>query len=146
MARKRSGTIEESHARLIALEHQFRNQPVQLNRIRMLRMLKDEPSLTLLEVSERLGCSERSVNRWLHEYHRAGLAALVRGLDGDDSRMRINQSELEELRSKLKSGSVGTLNEIQCWLKDRFGVEYSLKAISNILQHRLKARRVWVIP
>ncbi|MBS1913370.1 MAG: helix-turn-helix domain-containing protein [Bacteroidetes bacterium] len=146
MPRKRNGRIEESLRTLAALERQYTGQQQQTNRLKMLRILKEAPSLPLSEVSAMIGCSERSVHRWLKEYTQHGLDALIHDENADPGRMRINRSELEELRCKLKSEHVGTLNEIQRWLRDRFGVEYSLKAISNLLQHRLKARRVWMIP
>ncbi len=143
MPRKRNGRISESARTLTTLERRHAANPQQALRIRMLRMLRENESLTLSQVSQLLGCSERTVNRWMKEYNSHGLDAL---LGSDDGRTRIKNDELEALRSLLKAGDVGTLNEIQCWLRDRFGVEYSLKAISNLLQHRLKARRVWVIP
>lgn len=146
MARTRNGHIDESLRTLTALERRSGGSPQQANRVKMLRLLKEHPTWTLAEVSERIGCSERSVHRWLKEYHEHGIAALANAADGDDGRTRINRRALEELRSKLKTGNVGTLNEIQQWLHDRFGVQYSIKAISNLLQHRLKARRVWVVP
>jgi predicted transcriptional regulator len=146
MSRKRNEEIKESVASIEALERKSRGNVQLMNRLKMLRLIKEDPSRTLSEVGSLIGCSERTVHRWLKEYQQMGIEAMLHEGAQEDCRMRINQQELEELRCKLKSEKVGTLNEVQRWLKDRFGVEYSLKAVSNLLQHRLKARRVWMIP
>jgi hypothetical protein len=145
MPRKRSDRIEESIEIILALEKRYRGR-AQETRLKMLRLLKEDPARTLNDVGSMIGCSERSVHRWLKEYQMVGLNKMLEQCGAEEQRLRIGPQELEELRSKLRSGGIGTLNEIQGWLKDEFGVEYSLKAISNLLQHRLKARRVWVIP
>jgi hypothetical protein len=146
MPRKRNEVIKESLRTIEALERKSSSNVHLGNKLKMLRLIKEDPTRTLAEVGIILGCSERTVHRWLKEYQQIGLDAMVEESMPDDNRMRINQQELEELRCKLKSEKVGTLNEVQRWLKDRFGVDYSLKAVSNLLQHRLKARRVWMIP
>lgn len=146
MPRKRNEEIKESLRSIEALERRNRGNVHLENKLKMLRLLKQNPSRTLAEVGTVIGCSERTIHRWLKEYQQMGLTAMLEEHLPDEGRMRINQQELEELRCKLKSENVGTLNEVQRWLKDRFGVDYSLKAVSNLLQHRLKARRVWMIP
>ncbi len=144
MPRKRQDQIIEPLETILALEKKYQGTH-QESRIRMLRLLKEQPSRSLSDVGSRLGCSERSVHRWLKVYHTEGIDALLH-TSGDEPRARVNQEVLEELRHQLKAGNMASLNEIQGWLKASYGVEYSLKGVANLLQHRLKARRVWIVP
>jgi len=144
MPRRRREHIDEPLETIEALEAEYHGK-AQAAKLRMLRLLKEEPSMPLSDVGAEVGCSERSVHRWLKLYHNQGITALLESA-ADDTRVRVNQEVLEELRHQLKAGNMGSLNEIQGWLKESFGVEYSLKGVANLLQNRLKARRVWIVP
>lgn len=144
MPRRRREQINEPLEKIRALEVKYQGT-VQEARIRMLRLLKEEPSRPLSNVGDEVGCSERSVHRWLRVYHEEGLDVLLES-GTEDTRARVNHEVLEQLRNQLRAGNMGSLNEIQGWLRESFGVEYSLKGVANLLQNRLKARRVWIVP
>lgn len=144
MPRKRLDQITEPLETLLSLEETYLGK-AQETRIRMLRLLKEYPSMPLSEVGSLVGCSERSVHRWLKMYYQEGIDALLQ-ITGEEPRARVNKEVLEELRQQLRSGNMASLNEVQGWLKSSYGVEYSLKGVANLLQNRLKARRVWMVP
>ena len=144
MPRRRQEQINEPLETIRALEVKYQGT-AQGIKIRMLRLLKEEPSRSLSNVGAEVGCSERSIHRWLKIYYKEGIDALLES-STDEQRARVNQEVLEELRHQLKAGNMGSLNEIRGWLRESFGVEYSLKGVANLLQNRLKARRVWMVP
>jgi len=145
MSRQRTAQIQESLEFLESLEKHYRDEP-QEARIKMLRILKENPARTLEYAAKTAGCSERSVYRWWGTYQTKGLQGLLAPRrDASANTPRIGRNEAEELREMLQSGKLSTLNEVQAWLDKRFGLKYSVKGVANLLQRRLKARRVWIV-
>ncbi len=145
MARQRSTHIQESLEFLLNLERHYRGES-QEPRIKMLRSLKEDPTRTLEEAAALAGASGRSANRWWQQYQKSGVDGLLaRRSSAAASNGTIGRNELEELRAKLHSGELITLNDVQTWLRERFGLAYSLKGVANLLQRKLKARRMWIV-
>lgn len=145
MARQRTAHIQESLEFLLNLEAHYRGEP-QEPRIKVLRFLKEDPSRTLEGAARLALCSERSANRWWAQYQARGLEAVLAGRRNTSARaLAIGRDELEELRTKLQNGELETLNDVQAWLRTRFNIDYSLKGVANLLQRKLKARRVWIV-
>lgn len=147
MSRQRSVQIQESLEHLQKLEQHYRGEAEEA-RVKVLRLLKEDPRRTIEQAAGLAGCSERSVYRWWNLYQDQGLNAVIGGKRKSSSANtnRIGRDELEELRKKMSTGELSTLNEVQEWLEKRFGVQYSLKGVANLLQQRLKAKRVWIVP
>lgn len=144
MARQRSTHIQESLEFLLNLERHYRGES-QEPRIKMLRSLKEDPTRTLEEAAALAGASGRSANRWWQQYQKSGVDGLLARRSSAASNGTIGRNELEELRAKLQSGELITLNDVQAWLRERFGLAYSLKGVANLLQRKLKARRMWIV-
>ncbi len=147
MSRQRSVQIQESLEHLQKLEQHYRGEAEEA-RVKVLRLLKEDPRRTIEQAAGLAGCSERSVYRWWNLYQDQGLNAMLGGKRKSSltNTPRIGRDELEELRKKMSTGELSTLNEVQEWLEQRFGMQYSLKGVANLLQQRLKAKRVWIVP
>lgn len=145
MSRQRTAQIQESLEFLESLEKHYRDEP-QEARIKMLRLLKEDPARTLEQAAKMTGCSERSVYRWWSTYQAKGLQGLLAPRRNTTAATpRIGRNEAEELREMLQTGKLSTLHDVQAWLDKRFGLKYSVKGVANLLQRRLKARRVWIV-
>jgi DNA-binding CsgD family transcriptional regulator len=145
MARQRRTQIQESLDFLQSLEQHYKGEPVEA-RIRVLRILKEDPSRTLELAARLAGCSERSVYRWWSHYQARGIEGILSNRrSSTPAQNRIGRNEVDELKQMLQTGELATLHDVQSWLETRFGVRYSLKGVANLLQRRLKARRVWIV-
>ena len=111
-------------------------------RIQFLMLLKEERG-TIEELGEILGKSPRTLYRWLEAYREGGFPAMM----GEEPQQttRISTNELNALRDELVSGEMESLQDIQQWLKEQFGLEYSIRGVSDLVNRRLGARRVWRI-
>src|SRR5688500_12725410 len=75
MARSKSA-VGETLEILRNLEDSYKGAPQEL-RVRMLRLLRENPMYTLTEVSRLINCSERSVQRWWETYNKLGIEAVL---------------------------------------------------------------------
>lgn len=85
MARTRKGVIHEPLYDIQVLERTYANHAFNA-RVRMLRCLKESPSLSFQEIALRVGASDRQVRRWWEVYRDRGIAGLLpdtRPLDGE---------------------------------------------------------------
>ncbi|MBS1913373.1 MAG: winged helix-turn-helix domain-containing protein [Bacteroidetes bacterium] len=145
MARQRTAHIHESLEFLLNLEQHYRGES-QEPRIKVLRLLKENPTRTLEQAASLAGSSERSANRWWAAYQSDGIEGLLSNRTRAGSRAStLGRHEIDELRNKLHTGELTTLNDVQTWLEQRFGLRYSLKGVANLLQRKLKARRMWLV-
>lgn len=146
MSRKRSIHIHESLEHLRTLEENYRGQP-QEARIRVLRLLKESPERSLDQIASIAGCDVRTVSRWSKLYMESGLQSMSNRAQGSAQHTnRLGGEGIEELRMQLQKGVFSTLGEVQAWIEARFGLHYSLPGILYLLQSRLKARQVWMVP
>src|SRR5690349_7306531 len=114
MPRKRTGEIRESIERLRELEEHHRGKP-EVARIRMLRILHENPSCAIDEVAATVGYSKQTVKRWLKMYREGGIEALMQF----DSRRRHEDfnEELSLLRFKLTAGEFTDLKSVADWIE-----------------------------
>lgn len=138
--------IQESLDYLRRLERHYHGAP-EGARVKVLRLLKEDSTRTLGHAASLAGCSERSIYRWWNLYQERGIDAILGSKQANDAKNgKIGRDEILELEAQLRSGALSTLNEVQEWLEKRFGLQYSLKGVANLLQRRLKAKRVWIVP
>lgn len=145
MARPRTGSVTEGQHMLEWHIRQHQGTPVE-HRLHGLKYIKEHPNVSFEEISRVSGYSARSLRRWLGLYRDGGIDAVI----GDPekrpgARSKLESEELEDLRNRLRRGEFGDLGEIQAFLKEEYGVEYSLKGISNLVRNRLEIERGWVI-
>ncbi|WP_457642096.1 winged helix-turn-helix domain-containing protein [Persephonella sp.] len=108
-------------------------------RVQMLILLKENPKMTLKEVSNLLPVSYSTLQRWCGYYKEGGLEKLlqwnVEGYKG-----KLSEEQLEELKEEIKTGRFSTQKEIIQWIYERFGVKYSQQGMSDLLR-KLKVKK-----
>jgi transposase len=138
--RHREGTILESLATLQRLERRYRHKPQEL-RLKALRLLQEDPSLTLQEVAALLGRSYRTLQRWWSTYRRQGLTKLLQVSQGGGQKpVKIGEAGLKQLQQRLQTDGFADLKEIQRFLKERFGKSYSISGVWYLVRVKLKAK------
>ncbi len=112
MARKRTGEIVESVEELERLEKEHRGKPAAA-RIRVFRLLKEDPALTIEDAAIAVGYSKQAVKRWLKMYRAGGLhmALLPKGRGSQNG----GERELDMLRRRLDSGAFSSIIEVIDW-------------------------------
>ncbi len=139
MARPK-GSVDEALQVLLESEEAHNGTP-QHSRVRMLRILKERPNLTFSQLSDELGCSERSLQRWWGVYRKGGLQALVSTADRNTPgrKRRIDNATLQSLQQQLESEGLGALTGIQTWLASEHGITYSRSGVWNLLRSTVGA-------
>ena len=138
--RHREGTITEGLATLQRLEQQYRQQPQEL-RLKALRLLKEDPERTLQQVAALLGRSYRTLQRWWSIYHHQGLKRLLQlGKTGGKRPPKLSAQGFRQLQAKLQKDGFADLKEVQHFLRERAGVDYSLPGVRYLLRVRLQAK------
>lgn len=131
--------IREASAELLRLEHSHRGGPLEA-RLKMLRLLQSGAYRSRAQVALVLGYTPRQLQRWWDVYRKGGLAALqVRGTPGG-SRERITPEAWAALEEQMSAGRVAQLSDAQRFLKEQFGMLYSIGGLSDLMR-RHKAKR-----
>lgn len=142
MPRKRTETVNESLATLAELRERYRGKP-QEDRLAVLYLLKEDPSRTLEEVSGTVGCSERTVRRWWSSYKTGGIDELLDIQSGGGGKpARIGEEEVAALAEKLRAEGITDVREVQRWLKEELGLDYSLSGVRYLMRTKLKIDEV----
>ncbi|HVZ38394.1 MAG TPA: helix-turn-helix domain-containing protein [Candidatus Kapabacteria bacterium] len=138
MARTK-GSVQESLGMLLELEAQHQGTSTEV-KLRMLRLLKEQPGQTLASVAAKVGRSERCAQRWWSIYKEAGLNGFIaEGSSPRGKSRRIGEEVLAELQEKLNSDGFSRLSEIQAWLQEKHRISYSRSGIWNIVRTSLNA-------
>jgi len=113
MARKQNALIRESLEELRALERRYRGTANEV-RIRLLRLLKEDPTNTFPSIASFTGYSEPTLKRWWMAYHKGGIEGLLsqRGV----ARGSKDNRSLAELQRKLTTNQFASLDEVRQWL------------------------------
>jgi transposase len=92
------------------------------------------------EVASLLGVHERSVQYWVAWYRRGGLAEVVaHRLGGVGRRPWLNAEQQAEVLAEAAKGKWRTAADARRWIAERFGVDYKLKGVYELLE-RLKCK------
>lgn len=135
--------VQESAEHLSRLIQEFRNTPLE-KRLTMLRLLRTDPDIHPSEMADSLGCSGRTIQRWLKTYRQNGIDGLLKSRHTSDEH-QLDDNQLDALRRELMTGTMETLDDIRQWLHDELGLTISSRSISGILA-RIGARHVWMVP
>lgn len=133
--------IDESLAELKSLERKSVN-PITKARLQFLILLKGNPQ-PIKELAPHLDKSPRTLYRWLDIYRNSGISALID--KGNEPSTRLTTEQLQALRKLLISGEMESLQDIRQWLKEQFGLEYSLRGVSKLVTQKMRAKRVWQV-
>ena len=108
-------------------------------------MLKGDASLTLLAAAVRLGRSERTLQRWVEAYRRGGLAEVLNPKIRRGRPKRLQDDALKALKSEVQQARLPQLSDVRTWLKERFGLDFSIAGVWHIMQRDLGAvPRGWI--
>lgn len=96
-------------------------------------------------VAEKLDVSPVSVSRWVAEYLKRGIEALVPGNYGGNRRNLTDEEEvafLEQFRSTAERGQIITVAEIAKAYDEQFGTKHASPSTVYYLIHKHKWRKV----
>ena len=87
------------------------------------------------EVALLLGVHERSVQYWVAWYRKGGVAEVVRRRQGGvGKRPWLAREQQAELIAEAAKGKWKTAEDARAWIKARFGVDYKLKGVYELLE------------
>jgi transposase len=136
--------IKESLRQLRQLERQHSGTPG-AERLAALALLKAEPDLTIVQAAKRLGRSRRALQRWLGLYREGGIPELLSPTIRPGRPRRLGTTELAVLREEVENARLQELADVQDWLKERLGLEFSQSGVWYLMRRDLKAiPRGWV--
>lgn len=112
-------------------------------RAEFLRLMVREPEITAVEIAERINRSPSTVRKYLVILRRDGLS----GLFGPAPRGRkLTFQELELVLAEVSGGAFRGYGEIVRWIRERFGVSYSIPGIRHLIGEtsRLDRRIIFI--
>ena len=108
-------------------------------RIQMLILLKENPKITLKEMTNLLHFSYATLKGWWKKYEEGGLEELldwkVTGYRG-----KMTEEQLREFENELNEGGFSNQREMIEWIYQKFGIRYSQQGISDLLK-RIGAKK-----
>ena len=137
---RRRGPVQERVERLRELEREYRHQPQEL-RVKLLRLLAEEPGLRLVDVARVLGRHPATVERWWRRYREGGLAALLAiGQRRGRRPVRIGEAGLADLQARLAREGFADLRSVQAYLAAAYGERYTLSGVWYLVRVECKAK------
>lgn len=85
------------------------------------------------EVASLLGVQSRTVRRWIKEFRKSGLDGLCT-IGNEGRNCALSEVQLEELAEEVKAGKFRNAKQARAWIKENFGVTYSLTAVKDLLR------------
>ncbi len=117
MPRKRKDDIVETSEQLIALEKTYHGKP-EAARLRVLRLLKENPDLSIDDGAALVGYSKQAVKRWLKTYREQGVAGIL-GLRATGRAVMQGGDAMAILKSKIGNGDFSSLADVARWIDRR---------------------------
>ena len=138
--------MHESLEELQELEQHYRGEPQEI-RLKVLRLLKENPVYTTEQIGELLGCSERTVRRWWSSYLRDGLGSLLEVRAGEKEEVtNADSKKWEILEKKIRQKEIADLKDARSWLTERSGIWYTRSEVQYLLYGKLKKTPPWPMP
>ena len=133
--------ITQPEAELLELER-TQSRADDRDRVRFLRYLKTNQARSQRAAGALLGVGERQSQRWWQAYRRCGLAGLVERGHGGQYKGKLSAEQLAGLEAHLREDGVGQLAQAQTFLKETYGLSYSLGGLSALFaRHGIKPKR-----
>lgn len=125
------------------LKHMLRheNDSRKKQRLQSLYLLQTRQGSNRTEVAHLLGVNRNTVGRWLRDYSRGGISALLDLYTPVGKSSTICGQILEGLEEKLSCAQgFGSYNEIRVWLEETYKVNLKYKTIYNLVRYKLGAK------
>jgi transposase len=98
---------------------------------------------TVRETAAVLGVHERSVQHWVAWYRAGGLEAVAAHRKaGQGSRARLNAAQQAAVVAEAATGRFRTAAQGVAWVQDRFGVDYTVSGMHQLLRRLRCAPKV----
>jgi transposase len=137
MGRHRTAEIQESLNRLYELEKGL-EKSLDVKRVRMLRLLKENPRQSLADVAAAIGQGCSTVERWWGEYLSGGINQLLKiGTRGGNRASRLNQQQLKSLAARVERGDLTTYPQMQGWINREFDQNYSIEGVRYLVTTKI---------
>jgi transposase len=139
MPKKIIVTVTESLAALKLLQ---RKTPSKTKMLSMLLLLKKQPLLTKVSLSDQLGVSDKSIQTWRDNYLKGGLSLMLQDKRGGYKKAAITPKVNQALTSRLNNPKQGfrSFIEVQQWLATAFGIEMEYHAVNKYVKRKFGAR------
>lgn len=132
--------IAESAADLAVCERAARGRR-SADRVKLLRLLKSGRERSVRRAVAALGYTERQGQRWWRAYRMGGLRELLAVRRPGGARERITPAALAGLEEEMGAGRIARLHQAQAYLRERWGIDYSLDGLSGLFQrHKIKRK------
>ena len=110
-------------------------------RIQLLYLLKTKQASTIQSASTILGRHRVTLQNWLGNYRKGGLAGLLGHTPRTGRKQSIPQWAQQALIKKLETAEgFESYGEICQWLESQLGVKSNYKTVHHLVHYRLKAR------
>ncbi len=116
------------------LNREIRNRKIEAVVLRKLLFIKAlYAGKSVPQAAEEVRVSKVTGYVWLNEWNERGLEGLKPNYGGGRP-SELSKEQKEELKAILKSRDDWTTKEVREFIKEKFGVEYSLRHVSRILR------------
>ncbi|MGK7921705.1 MAG: transposase [Trichodesmium sp.] len=97
---------------------------------------------TVKELAITLGVNRITVQRWLRQYRKDGIAGLLEVKQSGGRKPAIPAEAQDGLKKRLNDPDNGfqSYGEIQKWLRDEYNVDASYKAVYSTVRYQLKGK------
>ena len=110
-------------------------------RIQLLYLLKTKQAKTIQTAAEMLGRNRVTLQDWLGNYRKGGLAGLLEHKPRTGRKQSVPQWAQKALMKKLEEPEgFGSYGEICQWLESELGIKTKYKTLYYLVRYRLKAR------
>ena len=141
MSRHRTVEIRESVYLLRQQEERYRGEPAE-QRVRALRMMKEDLKKPIAQIAQELEVSERTIRRWWANYVKGGLEAVIEEkIKSSAVVAKLGDEKVAELGQKLARRELNSLAEVQGWLTSECNLQYSIPGVWHRVRRTFKGER-----
>jgi len=116
------------------LNREIKNRKIEALILRKLLFIKSlYAGKSVPQAAEEVGISKVTGYAWLDEWNEKGLEGLKPSYGGGRP-AELSEEQKEQLKAILKERNDWTTKEVRELIKEKFGVEYSLRHVSRILR------------
>ncbi len=135
--------VLESEAEIKARLKKESNK-IKRTRLQMLLFFKEEPRASYKKAGKILGYSKYQIARWWRVYEEGGIDRLLevkkRGKKKGEGQ-KVPDEAFERLEEKMRRGEIRTIKDGVNFIKEEYGVRYSISRMHVIFREKLRAKK-----